>query len=444
MERPRTRYARSGGVSIAYQVFGRGPFDLVVVPGWVSNVELMWEEPRYADALERLGSFARVITFDKRGTGLSDRVAEYPTLEQRMDDVRAVMDAVGSARAALFGHSEGGSMAILFAASYPDRTIALATYGGFAARLRSADYPWAPTLEERVAAADALERDGWGDPEAVDVAYYAPSLASDAAAARRFVTYLRQSASPGSAAMLLRMNTFVDVRAVLPAVRVPTLILHAIGDRDVRPEDARYLAEHISGARYVELPSGDHVWWVSHSDEIVGELQEFFTGARDAPEADRFLATVLFTDIVDGTARAAELGDAAWRSLIERHHAAVREELERYRGVEQDTAGDGFYATFDGPARAVRCALAVRERLRGLRVEIRAGLHTGECQLIAGKTGGLGAIIGARVREAARAGEVLVSSTVRDLVTGSGLQFEERGTHRLKGVPEEWRLYAVR
>lgn len=229
----------------------------------------------------------------------------------------------------------------------------------------------------------------------------------------------------------------------MPDARVPTLILHAIGDRDVRPEDARYLAEHIPGARYVELPSGDHVWWVSHSDEIVGELQEFFTGARDAPEADRFLATVLFTDIVNGTARAAELGDAAWRSLIERHHAAVREELERYRGVEQDTAGDGFYATFDGPARAVRCALAVRERLRGLGVEIRAGLHTGECQLIAGKTGGLGAIIGARVREAARAGEVLVSSTVRDLVTGSGLQFEERGTHRLKGVPDEWRLYAV-
>ena len=269
---PETRYARSGDVSIAFHVFGSGPFDLVFVPGWVSNIELMWDNPRFSSSLERLGAFARVITFDKRGTGLSDRVAAYPTLEQRMDDVRAVMDAVGCERAALFGHSEGGSMCILFAATYPERTRALVTYGAFAKRMRTDDYPWAPTLESRMAEAERLENDGWA---VIDFAFYAPSLAGDAQAARLFAAYLRQSASPGAAAQMLRMNTLVDVRAVLPTIRVPTLVLHAVGDRDVDVRDARYLADHITGAKYVELPSGDHAWWVSHQEEIVGEIQGY-------------------------------------------------------------------------------------------------------------------------------------------------------------------------
>jgi class 3 adenylate cyclase len=290
------------------------------------------------------------------------------------------------------------------------------------------------------AAADSLERSGWGE---IDLSFYAPSLAGDEQMARWFASYLRRSASPGSAAMLLRMNTFGDVRSVLASVRVPTLILHAIGDRDVTLGDARYLASSIPGAKYVELPSGDHMWWVSHQDEIIAEIQEFLTGVRPAPEADRFLATVLFTDIVNGTAKAAELGDRRWRDLIERHHALVREQLRRFRGTEVDTAGDGFFATFDGPARAVRCALAVRDGVRSLGIEIRAGLHTGECELIADKVGGIAVIVGSRVREKAAPGEVLVSSTVHDLVAGSRLSFIDGGLHALKGVPGEWRLFVA-
>lgn len=437
---PTTRYARSGDVSIAFHVFGDGPFDLVYVPGWLSNIEMMWENTLMARSLERLAAFARVITFDKRGTGLSDRVAGYPTLEQRMDDVRAVMDAVGSDRAALFGHSEGGGMCIVFAATYPDRTRALITYGGFAKRMRTDDYPWAPALEARIAEAERLERDGW---TAIDFGFYAPSLAGDAEMARWFGSYLRQSASPGAAAQLLRMNSYVDVRAVLPTIRVPTLVLQAIGDRDVDVRDGRYLAEHIPGAKYVELPSGDHVWWVSHQDEIIGEIQEFLTGTRPPVDGDRFLATSLFTDIVGSTAKAAELGDRRWRELIERHHSVVREELARHRGVEQDTAGDGFYATFDGPARAVRCALAMRDRLRDVGIAIRAGAHTGECERIAGKVGGIATVIGARICALAAPDEVLASATVRDLTAGSGLQFADRGVHQLKGVPGEWRVFSA-
>ncbi|HEY3218497.1 MAG TPA: adenylate/guanylate cyclase domain-containing protein [Candidatus Limnocylindria bacterium] len=440
---PETRYARSGDVSIAYQVFGSGLFDLVYVPGWISNVDMMWENSRMAASLQRLASFARVVVFDKRGTGLSDRVTGYPTIEQRMDDVRAVMDAAGIARAALFGHSEGAGMCIVFAATYPERTRALITYGGFAKRMRTEDYPWAPTLDARVAAADELQRDGWGERMDAELDYYAPSIAGDPEMARWFAAYCRQSASPGAAAQLLLMNTYVDVRAVLPQVRVPTLVIQAIGDRDVDARDGQYLAAHIPNATYVQLPSGDHMWWVSHQDEILGEVQEFLTGTRPSVDADRFLATALFTDIVGGTARAAALGDRRWRDLLERHHAVVREELERHRGIEQDTAGDGFYATFDGPARAVRCALTVRDRLRSFGLEIRAGAHTGECERIAGKVGGIATIIGARIRELAAPGEVLASATVRDLTTGSDLRFADRGAHQLKGVPGEWRVFAA-
>lgn len=439
---PKTRYAKSGGINVAYQVVGAGPPDLVYVPGWLSNVEMMWENPLLARFLRRLASFSRLIVFDKRGTGLSDRVPELPTLEQRMDDVRAVMDAVGSARAALFGHSEGASMCILFAATYPKRTIALATYGAFAKRLRSDDYPWAPTLDERLRGAEELER-SWGDPKIADLAYYAPSIADDVNFQEWLDTYFRRSASPKAAADLLRMNSHTDVRAVLPSVRVPTLVLQAVGDRDVQAAEGSYIAARITGARYVEFPSGDHLFWASHQDEILAEIQEFMTGVRPLPEHDRILATVLFTDIVEGTRRAAALGDRRWRDLLESHHALVRTELARYRGLEQDTAGDGFYATFDGPARAVRCAFAVRDGVRRLGLEVRAGVHTGECEIVAGKLGGIAAIIGARVKDLAGAGEVLATSTVRDLVSGSGLAFAERGTQVLKGVPGEWRLFVV-
>jgi pimeloyl-ACP methyl ester carboxylesterase len=437
---PKTRYAKRGGINIAYQVIGEGPLDLVYVPGWLSNVEMMWENPAYARFLRRLASFSRLIVFDKRGTGLSDRVAELPTLEQRMDDVRAVMDAIGSARAALFGHSEGASMCILFAATYPERTVALITYGAFAKRLRSDDYPWAPTLEERIRNAEELERN-WGNPKIADLAYYAPSIADDVGFQAWLDTYFRRSASPKAAADLLRMNTYTDVREVLPSVRVPTLVLHAVGDRDVQAAEGRHIASRIAGAQYVEFPSGDHFFWASHQDEILAEIQDFLTGVRPPPEHDRILATVLFTDIVEGTKRAAALGDRRWRDLLESHHAVVRAQLGRYHGVEQDTAGDSFYATFDGPARAVRCALAVRDGVRRLGLEIRAGVHTGECEVVAGKLGGIAAIIGARVRDLAGAGEVLATSTVRDLVAGSGLTFGERGAHPLKGVPGEWRLF---
>ncbi len=442
MTTPQTKYAKSGDLNIAYQVIGDGPFDLVYVPGFVSNVELMWEEPRQARAFRDLASFCRLILFDKRGTGLSDRVdvADLPTIEMRMDDVRAVMDAVGSERAALFGHSEGGCMSIVFAATYPERTRALITYGAFAKRLRSDDYPWAPAFDDRMAAVVETERQ-WGGP--ADMSFYAPSAAGDAQLAEWFATYQRRSASPGAAAALMRMNSFVDVRAILPLVRVPTLVLQADRDRDVRVEEGRYLAAHIPDARYVELPSGDHLWHISHEAEIVGEIQEFLTGARPLPENDRFLATVLFTDIVNGTAKAAELGDRGWRALVERHHALVRTELERHRGVEVDTAGDGFFATFDGPARAVRCGLSIRDRVRDLGIEIRAGVHTGECELIAGKTGGIAVIIGSRVREQAAPGVVVATSTVKDLTAGSGLRFEPLGTRQLKGVPDEWQIFSA-
>ena len=439
---PKTRYAKSSGINIAYQVIGQARLDLVYVPGWLSNVEMMWENPMLARFLRRLASFSRLIVFDKRGTGLSDRVAELPTLEQRMDDVRAVMDAVGSARAALFGHSEGACMCMLFAATYPERTVALITYGAFAKRHRSEDYPWAPTLDERLRGAEELERN-WGEPKVADLAYYAPSVADDASFQEWLDTYFRQSASPKAAADFLRMNSYTDVREVLPSVRVPTLVLQAAGDRDVQAEEGRYIASRIAGARYVEFPSGDHFFWASHQDEILAEIQGLLTGVRPPPEHDRILATVLFTDIVEGTKKAAALGDRRWRDLLESHHALVRAQITRYRGLEQDTAGDGFYAAFDGPARAVRCAFAIRDDIRRLGLEIRAGVHTGECESVGGKLGGIAAIIGARVKDLAGAGEVLATSTVRDLVSGSGLTFAERGAQELKGVPGEWRLFSV-
>jgi pimeloyl-ACP methyl ester carboxylesterase len=442
---PETRYARSGDVNIAYQVVGEGPLDLVYVPGWVSNVELMWEEPAMARFLERLASFSRLILFDKRGTGLSDRVSndKLPTLEERMDDVRAVLEEVGSSRAALFGHSEGGNMCVLFAATYPERTSALVTLGCFARRRDpDDDYPWAPTAENREETATDIERN-WGHLRPEDVEYYAPSRLGDDQFVRNLEQYLRRSASPGAAAALLRMNSYIDVREVLPTIRVPTLVLHRVGDHDVDVAEGRYLASKIPGARFVELPGDDH--WISagNPDEIADEIETFLTGTRPAPELDRVLSTVLFTDIVDSTTRAVELGDRRWRELLGTHDAAVRHELERFRGREVDTAGDGFFATFDGPARAVRCAISIGDAVRELGIAVRAGIHTGECELDGPKVRGIAVHTGARVASLAAPGEVLVSKTVKDLVSGSGLDFVDRGVHELKGVPGEWRLYAA-
>ncbi len=437
---PKTQYAKSGDVHIAYQVSGSGPLDLVWVPGFVSHLECQWEHPWSVRFLERLSSFSRLIRFDKRGTGLSDRVGGIPTLEQRMDDVRAVMDAVGSQRAALFGISEGGPMSLLFAATYPQRTSALVLYGSYARRSWAPDHPSGWTEEEWRVVLDTIEK-GWGDVVGLDL--WAPSGVGDESYKQWWATYRRLAASPGAALAVMQMNKEIDVRHLLPSVRVPTLILHRTGDRVTRIEQARYLAEHVPGARLVEFPGIDHAPWVGDSDAILDEIEEFLTGVRHHAEADRVLATVLFTDIVGSTERAAALGDRGWRALLDSYYAAVRRELARFRGREIDTAGDGVFATFDGPARAIRCAGAINAAVRPLGIEVRAGLHTGECEVMGEKVGGIAVHIGARVASQASSGEVLVSNTVKDLVAGSGLRFEDRGVHALKGVPGEWRLFAV-
>ncbi len=439
---PETKYARSGAYNIAYQVVGEGPFDLVFVPGWVSNIELRWEEPGRAHFLQRLGSFSRLIVFDKRGTGLSDRVpnSELPTLEQRMDDVRAVMDAAGSKRAAIFAVSEGGAMALQFAATYPERTIALILYGGFAKRLWSPDYPWGPTLAERQKFFDEVERE-WGYVS--ESLRNDPLLAGNAELLEWHARYFRQSASPSAALALAKMNTEIDVRAVLPTIHVPTLLLHHVGDTDAPIGGARFMAQQIPGARLIELTGPYHVVFGTETDPILDEIEEFLTGVRHAPEPDRVLATVMFTDIIKSTERVAEMGDHRWHDLLDNHYAILRREFARFRGREVKTTGDGCLATFDGPARAIRCACAASDAVRERGIEIRVGLHTGECELMGNDVGGIAVHIGARVMAKAGPSEVLVSSTVKDLVAGSGIQFLDRGTHTLKGVPGEWRLYAV-
>jgi pimeloyl-ACP methyl ester carboxylesterase len=442
VDRPETRYAVSDGVNIAYQVVGDGPFDLVYVPGWVSNVEVMWEESRMAAFLERLGSFARLIVFDKRGTGLSDPVpdAELPGLEQRMDDVRAVMDAAGSERAALLGHSEGGNMCILFAATFPARTTALVLVGCYAKRSRTEDYPWAPDPVERERDIEETERT-WGRVDLTST--LAPSVADDPAFRNWFSRYLRLAASPRAAAAVLRMNTQIDTRDVLPAIRVPSLLIYRTGDADVQVDEGRWMASQIPDARFVELPGSDHLMWAGDAEAILDEIEEFLTGVRRGPTPDRVLTTVLFTDIAGSTERAAAMGDRDWAGLLERHHTAIRRELDRFQGREVDTAGDGFLARFDGPARAVRCALGAGDAVRDLGLEIRAGVHTGEVELVGDNIRGVAVHIGARIAGLAAPGQVLVSRTVKDLVAGSGLVFEDHGEHELKGVPDPWHLYAV-
>ncbi len=447
MNVPDVQYAKSGDVHIAYQVSGEGPFDLVFVPGYVTHLELHWAIPSFAPFLERLSSFCRLIRFDKRGTGMSDRVSGAPTLETRMDDVRAVMDAVGSRRAAFYGLSEGAAMSLLFAATYPERTAALVVRSAFPRRMWAPDYPWGRSDEEYER---EVERDlrVFGPREQAREAVRSLGVFQEDEA-ESFLQMLRFASSPGSLEALHRMNKEIDVRHVLPAVRVPTLILRGSEDTLVPPEVAQYMASRIPAARVVELPGIGHLSFGEPGSTLVGsEIERFVTdvweaGGWEEAEPDRMLATVLFTDIVGSTAKAVELGDRAWRELLERHHALIRRELVRFRGAELDVAGDGFFARFDGPARAVRCACAITDSVRELGLEIRAGLHTGECEIMDSKVGGIAVHIGARVAKEAEPGEVLVSSTVKDLVAGSGLRFRERGTAALKGVPDEWRLYAV-
>jgi len=437
VDRVPIRYARSGDVNVAYQVTGDGPIDLVLVHGFFSHLEVDWDHPASRHIIERLSSFSRLIRFDKRGTGLSDRSVGLPDFETRMDDMRAVMDAASSERAVLFGYSEGGPMCVLFAATYPARAQALVLYGTYAKRLRTDDYPWAPTWEERVVGAEYLE-EHWG--EEFDLGEMAPNATPDLidwAGVRG-----RASLSPRGAHDLILMNSKADVREALPLVQAPTLVLHRTGDRDANVEEGRYIAERIPGARFVELPGEDHVPHMN-PDQILDEVEEFLTGSKPVPVSPRVLATVLFTDLVGSTEKARELGDRAWAELLERHHEVVRRELARYGCEEIDTAGDGFLALGEGPTSTIRCALSVRDAVSALGLEVRAGVHTGEVERPhGGSPRGIAVHVGARVAAAAGADEVFVSSTTADLVAGSGIELADRGEFELKGVGRR-RLYAA-
>jgi pimeloyl-ACP methyl ester carboxylesterase len=441
VEEARTRYARSGDLSIAYQVVGDGPIDLVHIPGIVSHVDIAWEHPGYARFMRRLSSFARVLVFDKRGMGASDPVSEPPAIEERIDDARAVMDAVGSKRAVILGASEGTCLGGYFAATYPERVSALVLYGSLARFTPDPpDYPWGfepEVIDEMIAAIP----EAWGEG-GLTLALLAPSKLGDEPVREWWGRFERACVSPGMQLRIGEANARLDIRDILPLIQAPTLLLHRKGD--VLPiEGARYMAERIPDAKLIELEGEDHWPWIDNPDEVCDYVEEFVTGVRPAPEPDRVLATVLFTDIVGSTERAAELGDSRWRQILERHEHITRQELGRFLGREVKTTGDGFLATFDGPARAVRCAAAIAGAVRGLGIEVRAGLHTGECELRNGDVGGMAVHIGSRVAGIAAASEVLVSSTVRDLTVGSDIEFEDRGAHELKGVPGEWRLFAA-
>jgi pimeloyl-ACP methyl ester carboxylesterase/DNA-binding winged helix-turn-helix (wHTH) protein len=435
---PETMYARSGDVNIAYQVIGDAPLDLVFVMGWVSHLEYFWREPSFARFLLRLASFSRLILFDKRGTGLSDRVPinQLPTLEQRMDDVRAVMDAVGSDRAALCGVSEGGPMCSLFAATYPEKTLALVMIGTYAKRIRDAEYPWGPTAEQREQFFEVMRKQ-WGGPVGIDER--APSVAHDPSFRDWWATYLRMGASPGAAVALTQMNAEIDVRNVLPSIRVPSLVIHRTDDQCLKVAEGRFVADRIPGAKFVELPGDDHLPFVGDQDAILDEVELFLTGVRHRIEPDTVLATVLVARMIGIQERMARLGtDEWWRRL----HAHITKEIEWFRGREVDMVEERLLAIFDGPARAIRCAAAIAEYTSRLGVETRTGLHTGECELVDGKVAGVAAQMGVCVANEAAAGEVLVSSTAKDLVAGSGISFEDRGIHALAGCGE-WRLFAV-
>ncbi len=438
---PETMYARSGDVNIAYQVIGDAPLDLVFVMGWVSHLEYFWREPSFARFLNRLASFSRLILFDKRGTGLSDRVPihQLPTLEQRMDDVRAVMDAVGSERAALCGVSESGPMCSLFAATYPEKTSALVMIGTYAKRIRDDEYPWGPTLEQREQFFEVM-RQQWGGP--VGIEERAPSAAHDPQFREWWATYLRMGASPGAAVALTQMNAEIDVRNVLASIRVPSLVIHRREDQCLKVEEGRFVAERIPGAKFVELPGNDHLPFVGDQDAILDEMEEFLTGVRHSFERDTVLATVLFTRLIGSDEHAVKLGRERWDDLLRRLHSHFKKEIEWFRGREIDMMNDRPLAFFDGPARAIRCASAITEYASRLGIEMRSGLHTGECEIDGGTVTGVAAEIGLCVANEARPGEVLVSRTVKDLVAGSGIEFEDKGIRTLAGCGE-WRLFAV-
>ncbi len=446
MEAPETRYTLSGDLNIAYQVVGEGSLDLVFIPSLTHHVELVWENPPQAQFFRRLASLGRLLLFDKRGTGMSDRFGAAPTLEARMDDIRAVMDAAGSERAVLVGLGEGGALCALFAATYPERTTALVLINTSPRMVRSPELPWLPTRAERERGIEERVR-SWGNTELAAERFGRGSPSATEEERRSFARVIRLSVSPGSAAAYLRMNLDEDICDVLPLIRVPTLVMQRADLELMDIRNGRYLAEHIPGARLVELPGRDFAPQIGDTDRLFAELESFqkevVEGQPWEAEPDRVLATVLFTDIIDSTARAAELGDRAWRQLLQKHHETVRGQLGRFRGKEMDTAGDGFFATFDGPARAIRCAFAIRDSIRELDLEVRAGLHSGECELVDGKAGGIAVHIGARVASLAEPGEVLVSSTVKDLVAGSGIEFKDRGEHQLKGIANAWHLFTV-
>jgi class 3 adenylate cyclase len=436
MDPPETRYARSGDIHIAYQVIGNGSLDLIHAPGFISNVEMQWESPGRTNLFSRLAGFSRLILFDKRGTGLSDRHVGVPHLDERMDDIRAVMDAVGCQSAALFGISDGGPMSMLFAATYPERTRALVLYGSFAR------FP--PPKPDPQYHLDLIERQ-WGTGEYC-MRYMNPGNVSNETARRLTARWERQSASPSAAVAAMRMAYESDVGDILPTIRVPTLVLHRTGDTLIDIRSGRYIADHIPGAKFAELPGANHAIYSEPEiiERVVNEIEEFLTGSRSRVEVDRVLATLLFTDIVDSTKRASELGDRRWRSLLRQHDQSVRDEIGRFRGREVKSLGDGFLATFDGPARAVRCAAAIANVVQPLGLNVRSGLHTGEIELTPqGDIAGIAVHTAARVMAMAEPGEILVSSTVRDLVAGSGLRFEDRGPHTLRGLPEQVRLYTV-
>jgi class 3 adenylate cyclase len=437
---PTAKYAKSGDVHIAYIVEGDGPMDLVWVPPWISQCEYLWTEPSLAFALERMTSFSRFISFDRRGAGLSDPLLGAPTLEEQMDDVLAVMDAAGAERAAVVATLEGGPMGMLFAATHPDRVQALILYATFARATWAPDYQWAWRAEDRTATQDLSYKDWGHGMVAVGVA---PSRAQDPEFVEWAGRLERLAASPGTIRRIFDLIGEFDVRHVLPSIRVPTLVLHRRQDTFINFAHSQYIASQIPNARLVELDGSDNLFSIGDVEALLGEMEEFLTGARHEREPDRMLATVLFTDICDSTKRAAELGDSQWRKLLEQHDNMVRRALERHRGQEVKHTGDGFLATFDGPARGIRCAASIAEGVRSLGIEVRSGLHTGECEVMNGDLGGLAVHIGARVMAQAGPGEVLVSSTVKDLVVGSGIDFEERGSRELKGVPGEWRLFAV-
>jgi class 3 adenylate cyclase len=438
---PPVQYAQSGDVHVAYQVVGEGDLDLVLVQGFASNLDVEWEHPAVARFLRGLASFSRLIRFDKRGLGLSDRNVEPVPLEERMDDVRAVMDAVGSDRAALMGISEGAPMSILFAATYPERTQALVLYGGMARATEAPDYPWGPPLDGFLEATEQLIMPTVF--EGADIDIWAPSLDEDPAAREWLGRYRRAAMSPDGIAKVVQMFLEIDVRHVLPSVNVPTLVIHRHGDRVVNWRASKWMTEQIPGAVRVELPGQDHFPWAGDSDAIVEEVRAFLTGSRVDDEADRVLATVMFTDVVGSTARAASLGDRRWTELLDAHDNAVRRELVAFRGHEIKTTGDGFLATFDGPARGIRCARAIRSAASALDLDVRVGLHTGEIELRSDDIGGLAVHISQRVSASAQPAEIVVSSTVKDLVAGSGIEFEDRGERELKGIPGHWRLFAV-